>query len=86
MQEVKYLTNFSFRTSNFYGLPKVQKSKIINDAIKSQNSECISILEPEDLKVRPIVGGPTCPTRPLSHLIDIISHLYYTLEVTSKTT
>ena len=36
--EIKYLTKFQMRTSNFYGLPKVHKSKIIKEAIKEQNS------------------------------------------------
>ena len=66
-----YLTNISFSTSNFYGLPKVHKSKQINEAIQQQNNEYIEIHEPDDLTVRPIVGGPNCPTRPLSQLIDI---------------
>ena len=32
----------------------------------------IEIHEPDDLTVRPIVGGPNCPTKPLSQHIDII--------------
>ena len=32
--EKLYLTNISFSTSNFYGLPKVHKSKQINEAIQ----------------------------------------------------
>ena len=67
-----YLTNISFSTSNFYGLPKVHKSKQINEAIQQQNNEYIEIYEPDSLIVRPVVGGPNCPTRPLSQLIDII--------------
>ena len=70
--EKLYLTNISFSTSNFYGLPKVHKSKQTNEAIQQQNNEYIEIHEPDDLTVRPIVGGPNCPTRPLSQLIDII--------------
>ena len=69
--EKLYLTNISFSTSNFYGLPKVHKSKI-NEAAEQQNNEYIEIHEPDDLTVRPIVGGPNCPTRPLSQLTDII--------------
>ena len=57
-------------TSNFYGLPKIHKSQLITNAIKEQNSEVVSINEPQDLKVRPIVGGRKCPTRKLSELID----------------
>ena len=67
-----YLTNISFSTSNFYGLPKVHKSKQINEAIQQQNNEYIEIYEPDSFTVRPIVGEPNCPTRPLSQLIDII--------------
>ena len=71
-QESNYLSKFSYSTSNFYGLPKIHKSKIIEEAIKHQNTECINILEPIDLKLRPIIAGPKCPTRPLSNLIDIL--------------
>ena len=35
--------------TNFYGLPKVHKSKIIQEAIQVQNSEYIKINEPSDL-------------------------------------
>ena len=67
--EKLYLTNISFSTSNFYGLPKVHKSKQINEAIQQQNNEYIEIHEPDDLTVRPTVGGPNWPTRPLSQLV-----------------
>ena len=60
------------RTSNFYGLPKVHKSKRIKEAVKEQNSTYIECLEPQDLKLRPIVAGPCCPTRNLSNLVDKI--------------
>ena len=33
-EEQDFLTKFSFSTSNFYGLPKVHKSKIIREAIQ----------------------------------------------------
>ena len=67
-----FLTKFSFSTGNFYGLPKVHKSKIIQEAIQLQNSEYIKIYEPSNLILRPIVAGPNCPTRCLSNLIDIL--------------
>ena len=54
----EYLTSVSYKTSNFYGLPKIQK-------------EYVHVIEPSDLKLRPIVAGPTCPTRSLSNLIDV---------------
>ena len=33
-QEVDYLTNFQHESSNFYGFPKILKSKIISKAIE----------------------------------------------------
>jgi len=71
-EEKDYLTKFQSKTSNFYGLPKVHKSKIIKEAIERQNAEYIECLEPYDLKLRPIVAGPNCPTRNLSNLLDKI--------------
>ena len=66
-EEKDYLINFDHATSNFYGLPKVHKSIIIANAIAQQNSEYIVIRRPEDLKFRPIVGGPNSSTQRLSH-------------------
>ena len=45
---------------------------ITESAINTRNSELIEISEPNDLKLRRIVGGPKCPARKLSQLIDII--------------
>ena len=72
VKEFKYLNEADYSTNNFYGLPKIHKSQLITNAIKEQNSEVVSINEPQDLKVRPIVGGPKCPTRKLSELIDAL--------------
>ena len=36
-------------------------------------SEIIEIFEPNELKLKPVVGGPKCPTRKLSQLTDILS-------------
>ena len=71
-EEQDFLTNFSFSTSNFYGLPKFDKSKVIQEAIQVQNSEYINIYEPSDLTLRPIVAGPNCPTCRVSNLVDIL--------------
>ena len=62
VKEFKYLNEADFSTSNFYGLPKIHKSQLITNAIKEQNSEVVSNNEPQDVKVRPIVGGPKCST------------------------
>ena len=70
--EWKFLNDKHHEVSNFYGLPKIHKSKVIESAIKTQNSEIIEIFEPNGLKLRPIVGGPKFPTRKLSQSIDIL--------------
>lgn len=70
--EANFITNFEPSTSNFYGLPKIHKSKYIQNAIKEQQSEYIQIERPKDLPFRPIVAGPNCPTSRLSNLLDII--------------
>ena len=54
-KETKYLTDFEFKTSNLYCLPKIHKSKIINEAITTQNTEIITVHPPHDLKMRPII-------------------------------
>ena len=33
-KEKEYFTSFSYNASNFYGLPKIHKSKLIQNAIK----------------------------------------------------
>lgn len=71
-KELDYLTNFNSKTSNFYGLPKVHKSKIINDECKNATSSYVQIVKPNDLKLRPIVAGPVCETNRLSNFLDIL--------------
>ena len=68
----KYLNEADYNKSNFYGLPKIYKSRLIANAIKEQNSEVANINNLQDLNVRPIVGGPKCPTRKLSELIETL--------------
>lgn len=65
-KEALFLTAFEYRESVFYGLPTIHKSKTIGEAIKIQNSDCITCLKPEDLTFRPIVGVPKSPTQRLS--------------------
>ena len=71
-KEKDYLTNFEFKSSNFYGLPKIHKSNMIKNAISEHNSEYIAIQNPSDLPFRPIVGSPNAPTQRLSNFLDII--------------
>ena len=71
-KEKEYLICFSCNTSNFYGLAKIHKSKLIQNTIKEQQKEYVHIIDPSDSKLRPIVAGPVCPIRPLSNLINIL--------------
>jgi hypothetical protein len=71
-KEKDFLINFLPKTSNFYGLPKIHKSEEIKNAIQNQNSDYITLVNPEDLKFRPIVAGPICPTSRLSNMTDIL--------------
>ena len=56
-KEIDYLTKFEFKTSNFYGLPKVHQSSRIKESVMEMKTEYIECSCPEDLKMRPIVGG-----------------------------
>ena len=57
-KEKEYLTSFSDNTSSFYSLPKIHKSKLIQNAIKVPQKEYVHIIEPSELKLRPIMAGP----------------------------
>jgi len=70
--ESKYLTQFEVKSSLIYGLPKIHKSKEIQNAIQDQKSTYIELLKPGDLKLRPIIAGPQCATHRLSNLLDIL--------------
>ena len=72
--EKECIDKFSCKTSNFYGLPKIHKSKCINEAIKEQDADYIKLYvqAPNDLKFRPIVVGPLSPTHRLSNFVDLI--------------
>ena len=54
------------------GLHKVHKSNIIKRVIENNPSEYIEIHQPGDLKMRPIVAGPSCATSELSDFLDIL--------------
>ena len=69
---IDYLTKFKYKTSQLYGLPKVQKSNIIKREIESNPSEYIKVHQPGDLKMRPIIAGPSCVTSRLSDFLDIL--------------
>ena len=59
-------------TSNFYGLPKIHKSKEIEQNLKECNRTYVKIPAPTDLKLRPIIAGQSSSTQGLSNLLDIL--------------
>ena len=72
-KETAYIKDEEWRTSEFYVLPKVHKSKSIIEAVEKTNADVVSELtDPPDLKGRPIVAGCSTPTRGLSVLISKI--------------
>ena len=56
--EYKTLTQKTDKISNFYMLPKLHKSKELNDIILAKNSEYINVDKILTIEGRPIVAGP----------------------------
>ena len=74
--EQKFLNEKSFEINIIYGLPKICKSKVMEAPIHSQNKQVVEVRERSDLKLRPIAGGPNCPTRRLSYFLDTLLKPY----------
>ena len=60
------------KPSNFYGLPKVYKSEKIKTTCEQNISHYVEVHYVNDLKLRPIIAGPTCQAHRLSNLLDIL--------------
>ena len=71
-KEQDFITNFAWKSSNFYVLPKIHKSKEIINTITKSNDEYIEMSPPHNLKGRPIVAGPVSPTQRLSEFLDTL--------------
>ena len=72
-KEIDYLTNFEYRTSNMYGLPKIHKSQEIKDKVKEHPANCITVTHPSDLTMRPIIAGHSSVTGRLSDSLTLFS-------------
>ena len=70
--EIDYLIKFERKESNFYGLPKIHKSKEISEQFKTNENTYIEISVTEGMNFRPIVAGPENETHRLSNFIDIL--------------
>ena len=66
---MKYILNSNWKSSNFYVLPKIHKSKKIIEEINKSNNTDSNMQPPEDLKGTPIVDGPNSPTQAISGLL-----------------
>ena len=70
--EYKTLTQKTYKISNFYMLPKLHKSKELNDIILAKNSEYINIDKFLTIEGRPIVTGPCYHTSVVSQILHVI--------------
>ena len=70
--EIEYLMNFERKESNFYGLPKIHKSKEVSEKCNNCGSKNIEISQNEEISFRQIEAGPTNETHRRSNLVDII--------------
>ena len=69
-QEITYIHNKKWKSSNIYVSPKVHKSKEIIRACTNNNTDYLHMTVPKDLKGRPIIAGPESPTQRLSELLE----------------
>ena len=69
---MKYILSSNWKSSNFYVLPKVHKSKKIMEEINESINICLNMQPQDYLKGRPIVSGPNSPTQGISGLSEKI--------------
>ena len=67
--EYETLTEKTYKISNFYMLPKLHKSKELNDIIMAKNSEYINVDKKLTIEGRPIVAGPCYHTSVVSQIL-----------------
>ena len=71
-KEYEFLTKKKYRMANFYTLPKLHKSTLVNNMLQS-GSEYVHSPDFQDIvEGRPIVGGPAFHTSGISEMINII--------------
>ena len=71
-KEYDFLTKKKYRMANFYTLPKLHKSALVNNMLR-EGSEYIHATDIQEIvEGRPIVGGPAFHTSGISEMINII--------------
>ena len=71
-KEIDYVNSYEWKTSELYCLPKVHKCKNILEAIPENIGDVLHLVDPPDLKGRPIVAAWSASTLPLSELLEKI--------------
>ena len=61
VKEIKYLTKFEYKTSNFYGLPKIHKSYLIKSAMEKQKNANYKSFKANGSKTTTNSSGPHVP-------------------------
>ena len=69
-KEKSAITNFDFKSTSIYALPKLHKSDIIKEKLKSFSGSYVCVPRPDDLSFRVIFGGPKNPTTGLASLLN----------------
>ena len=72
LKEDNYLTKRKHKISNLYMLPKLHKSKRINEMIQKYQCEYINVEENIIVEARPIVAGFVYHTSGISEIFHII--------------
>ena len=72
LKEYSYLTKRKHEISDFYMLPKLHKSKQINEIVQKQQCEYINIEENIIVKANPIVADTVYHTSSISEIVHII--------------
>ena len=70
--EYKTLIQKTYKISNFYMLPKLHKSKELNDIILAKNSEYVNVDKILTIEGRPIAAGPCYHTSVVSQILHVI--------------
>ena len=70
--EKRAITGFDYKSTNIYAMPKIHKSQLIKEAIKTSNGVCLNLQRPSDLSVRVIFGGPKNVTTGIANLVDVL--------------
>ena len=83
--EYDFLTKRCHKISNFYMLPKLHKSKEINEIIQRKRTEYIQIDEDILIEGRPIVAGPVFHTSGISEILHCTMELIQFYSKTRET-